>query len=181
MTSFARSSSGRCALGTVGTPKGLSRVRSTVGPPSGDEVKEKWRDMEKVEHDGAGGARRQNLFKHVVAEYVVGGSAAVRGVRVDTVDRNPIGAEKVCQSTGSADRPRKRRRTRPQDDGTPGVIAVIATSGKPGGCFPSSALGLATGGASRWDGEVLERSEGRHGKSVSSKYTSDVLRTLREA
>eukprot|EP00965_Chrysotila_dentata_P160762 5308792-Pleurochrysis_carterae.AAC.1 len=44
-----------------------------------------------------------------------------------------------------------------------------AVEGRPGGCVPSSTLGLATGGASRWAGDDSERSCGRQGKSVSSK------------
>eukprot|EP00965_Chrysotila_dentata_P078798 2598531-Pleurochrysis_carterae.AAC.1 len=52
---------------------------------------------------------------------------------------------------------------------------------KPGGCCPSSALGFATGGASRRGRESSGRSVGRHGKRVSSKYTSEELTMLREA
>eukprot|EP00965_Chrysotila_dentata_P148445 4901115-Pleurochrysis_carterae.AAC.1 len=44
-----------------------------------------------------------------------------------------------------------------------------AVDGRPSGCVPSSTLGLATGGASRWAGEESERLCGRQGNSVSSK------------
>eukprot|EP00965_Chrysotila_dentata_P048401 1605371-Pleurochrysis_carterae.AAC.1 len=37
------------------------------------------------------------------------------------------------------------------------------------------------GGASRWDGESAKCPEGRHGKNVSSKYTSEACTTLRVA
>eukprot|EP00965_Chrysotila_dentata_P021148 700344-Pleurochrysis_carterae.AAC.1 len=74
--------------------------------------------------------------------------------------------------------PEKRRRTR-RAEMSAGKGAV--TAGKPGGCAPSSMPELATGGASRCDGEASECPTGRHGKSVSSKYTSDVVTTLREA
>eukprot|EP00965_Chrysotila_dentata_P244519 6206027-Pleurochrysis_carterae.AAC.1 len=43
--------------------------------------------------------------------------------------------------------PENRRRKRVLEDGAPAL--GIVTSGKPGGCSPSSALGFAMGGASR--------------------------------
>eukprot|EP00965_Chrysotila_dentata_P261985 6214432-Pleurochrysis_carterae.AAC.1 len=67
---------------------------------------------------------------------------------------------------GRAMGPENRRRTRfEQAFGDTGA----ATDGRPGGCAPSSTLGLATGGASRWAGEESERPRGRQGNSVSSK------------
>eukprot|EP00965_Chrysotila_dentata_P163379 5396431-Pleurochrysis_carterae.AAC.1 len=50
--SFAEASSRACLGATSGTPSGCSRLRTTGGPPSGDELERKWREMEKVEHGG---------------------------------------------------------------------------------------------------------------------------------
>eukprot|EP00965_Chrysotila_dentata_P144370 4769176-Pleurochrysis_carterae.AAC.2 len=58
------------------------------------------------------------------------------------------------RSTG----PEKRRRMRLPERGAPGAGTVTATSGRR--CCPSSALGLATRGASRWDGKLSEWLEG---------------------
>eukprot|EP00965_Chrysotila_dentata_P242911 6205125-Pleurochrysis_carterae.AAC.1 len=67
---------------------------------------------------------------------------------------------------GRAMGPENRRRTRCEQ--AFGEIGAAA-DGRPGGCAPSSTLGLATGGASRWAGEDSERPRGRQGNSVSSK------------
>eukprot|EP00965_Chrysotila_dentata_P041263 1368839-Pleurochrysis_carterae.AAC.10 len=63
----------------------------------------------------------------------------------------------------------------------PGKTEEQAPGGRPDGCVPSSPLGLATGGASRWAGEHSDQPGGRQEKNVSSKYTSVVLTTLCEA
>eukprot|EP00965_Chrysotila_dentata_P144790 4782330-Pleurochrysis_carterae.AAC.1 len=52
MSSFALASSRWCSFGTFWRPKGCSRVRTTGGPPSGESLYVKWREMENVEQGG---------------------------------------------------------------------------------------------------------------------------------
>eukprot|EP00965_Chrysotila_dentata_P121869 4028239-Pleurochrysis_carterae.AAC.1 len=74
--------------------------------------------------------------------------------------------KKSARPPGRVMDPGNRRRTRcEQAFGGTGAAA----DGRPGGCVPSSTLGLATGGASRWAGKDSERPCGRQGNSVSSK------------
>eukprot|EP00965_Chrysotila_dentata_P010289 334601-Pleurochrysis_carterae.AAC.1 len=52
MSSLASVSSRACAVGTSGRPRGCSRERMTGGPPSGESLDEKCREIENVEHGG---------------------------------------------------------------------------------------------------------------------------------
>eukprot|EP00965_Chrysotila_dentata_P093567 3091703-Pleurochrysis_carterae.AAC.1 len=46
ISSLAFASSRSCSFGTLGRPKGCSRVRTTGIPPSGESLDVKWRAME---------------------------------------------------------------------------------------------------------------------------------------
>eukprot|EP00965_Chrysotila_dentata_P259707 6213646-Pleurochrysis_carterae.AAC.1 len=49
---LAEASSRACLGSTLRTPSGCARLRMTGGPPSGEELDRKCREMEKVEHGG---------------------------------------------------------------------------------------------------------------------------------